>query len=288
MFGYTVGKHMLFAMGPVANPSTVETVALFANNRSNDLASAGFLASNDGPCKAGAANVVKRTAGSTPVVVTPALHTDVRLEAVHTARVRPRSRRMGAGDGYRQSVQRQRAARIDVGRVPPRSVRVVAERRAPPERFADAPTDSRHGCTARGRSTPPRDKAAGSVGRYSPCRASTSDRPHVPARTSRFATTGRATTLADRSRPDEALPGLDPDRNARTHARGRDSVSGPEANSTPPYRRRKRWCAASRSRPFPYSEITALSAQCMAAVRRHMPRGDGGRDTPTTERSSRR
>jgi predicted Ser/Thr protein kinase len=73
VFGYTVGKHLFFAMGPVANPSTVETVALFANNRSNDLASAGFLASNDGPCKAGPANVVQRTAGSTRVVVAPAL-----------------------------------------------------------------------------------------------------------------------------------------------------------------------------------------------------------------------
>jgi serine/threonine protein kinase len=71
--GYIVGKHLSFTMGPIANPSTVETVALFANNRSNDLASAGFLASNDGPCKAGPANVVKRSTGSTPVVVAPAL-----------------------------------------------------------------------------------------------------------------------------------------------------------------------------------------------------------------------
>ena len=73
VFGWTVGKHMLFSMGPVANPNVVETVGMYANNRSNDLASAGFLASNDGPCKAGAPNVVKRTAGSTPVVVAPSL-----------------------------------------------------------------------------------------------------------------------------------------------------------------------------------------------------------------------
>ncbi len=73
VFGYIVGKHILFTMGPQANPNTVETVALYSNNRSNELGSAGFLASNDGPCKAGVANVVERTGGSTPAVVTPAL-----------------------------------------------------------------------------------------------------------------------------------------------------------------------------------------------------------------------
>ena len=73
VFAYTVGKHLLFTAGPVSNPTRVETVALFSNNRSNNLASAGFLASNDGPCKAGTANVVKRSAGSTPVVVATAL-----------------------------------------------------------------------------------------------------------------------------------------------------------------------------------------------------------------------
>ncbi len=73
VFGYIVGKHMLFTMGPNANSNTVQTVALYANDHSNTLASAGFLASNDGPCKAGTANVVKRSATSTPVVAAPAL-----------------------------------------------------------------------------------------------------------------------------------------------------------------------------------------------------------------------
>jgi tRNA A-37 threonylcarbamoyl transferase component Bud32 len=73
VFGYIVGKHMLFTMGPNANADTVQTVALYANDHSNTLASAGFLASNDGPCKAGTANVVRRSAASTPVVAAPVL-----------------------------------------------------------------------------------------------------------------------------------------------------------------------------------------------------------------------
>ena len=73
VYGYVVGKHMLFTMGPNANPDTVQTVALYANDHSNTVASAGFLASNDGPCTAGTANVVKRSAASTPVVAAPVL-----------------------------------------------------------------------------------------------------------------------------------------------------------------------------------------------------------------------
>jgi tRNA A-37 threonylcarbamoyl transferase component Bud32 len=73
VFGYIVGKHMLFIMGPNASPNTVETVALYANDRSNSLASAGFLASGDGPCKTGTPNAVTRPVGSNPVVATPAL-----------------------------------------------------------------------------------------------------------------------------------------------------------------------------------------------------------------------
>jgi hypothetical protein len=73
VFGYIVGKHMLFVMGSHANSKTVETVALYANDHSNTLASAGFLASGDGPCKAGTANAVQRPAGSTPVIAAPVL-----------------------------------------------------------------------------------------------------------------------------------------------------------------------------------------------------------------------
>ena len=50
---YTVGKHLLFAMGPGTTPKQVETVALF----SNALSSAGFNALNDGPCAVGTAAV---------------------------------------------------------------------------------------------------------------------------------------------------------------------------------------------------------------------------------------
>ena len=73
VFAYTVGKHMVFTVGPTSNPTRVDTVALFSNNRANNLASAGFLASNDGPCTVGTANVVTRSAGSAPVVAAPVL-----------------------------------------------------------------------------------------------------------------------------------------------------------------------------------------------------------------------
>jgi hypothetical protein len=68
VFGYTVGKHMLFIMGPVPAPTTVEAVAIY----SNDLASAGYVAG--GPCVPGTANVVAPFAtAAAPVAVAPAL-----------------------------------------------------------------------------------------------------------------------------------------------------------------------------------------------------------------------
>src|SRR4029077_1731475 len=45
VFGWTVGKHLFFAMGPFPNPVRVNTVAVY----SNDLASVGYIASNEGP-----------------------------------------------------------------------------------------------------------------------------------------------------------------------------------------------------------------------------------------------
>jgi len=50
VYGWTVGKHLFFAMEFVAKgmPNQVRSVAIY----SNDLASAGYNASNDGPCGA--------------------------------------------------------------------------------------------------------------------------------------------------------------------------------------------------------------------------------------------
>ena len=56
--GYTVGKHLFFALGPGTTPKIVEAVALFSNPSSE----AGYNALNDGPCAAGTA----------PIVVAPA------------------------------------------------------------------------------------------------------------------------------------------------------------------------------------------------------------------------
>ncbi|MEP6813264.1 MAG: serine/threonine-protein kinase [Actinomycetota bacterium] len=69
VFAYTVGRHMLFTMGPASNPTRVETVALY----SNALAPAGYNASNDAPCVAGKANVAAPSVKSAPIAAAPTL-----------------------------------------------------------------------------------------------------------------------------------------------------------------------------------------------------------------------
>jgi hypothetical protein len=60
--GWTVGKHLFFAMGPrVPDVGTVETIGV----HSDELDRIGFDASNDGPCRPGPANVVARPAAPT-------------------------------------------------------------------------------------------------------------------------------------------------------------------------------------------------------------------------------
>jgi serine/threonine protein kinase len=65
--GYTLGRRMMFIVGPLPIPNTVEAVALF----SNDLASAGYVAG--GPCVPGTANVVTRSVAVAPAAAAPAL-----------------------------------------------------------------------------------------------------------------------------------------------------------------------------------------------------------------------
>jgi serine/threonine-protein kinase len=71
VYGWTLGKHMLFIMGPVpasaARPTTVETVAIF----DNDLSTAGYVAPSE--CVPGTANVVARPAVAPHAVTGPAL-----------------------------------------------------------------------------------------------------------------------------------------------------------------------------------------------------------------------
>ena len=188
VFGYIVGKHLLFTMGPNANPNTVETVALYSNDHSNNLASAGFLRQQrravqgrDGERREALGHIDsgRRRAGA---------HSRRSPRSASRRAVGTYAGRMDARVGHGAasfSLKAPRGSTTD--RVPPRSVRVVAGRRAALERLADARTASRRGCTARPRSTPPRARAAGSVARCSPFRASTSDRrltpppvPHVP------------------------------------------------------------------------------------------------------------
>src|SRR5207248_1726176 len=67
--GWTVGKHLVFTMGPAPGGTTVEAVAIF----SNDLASAGFIASNEGLCSAAAdSSPVHRPAATAPAPVATA------------------------------------------------------------------------------------------------------------------------------------------------------------------------------------------------------------------------
>ena len=69
--GYTVGRHLFFAMGPETTPKVVEAVALY----SNPLAWASFNALNEAPCAPGAETVaVSRPAVTGPIAAaTPAL-----------------------------------------------------------------------------------------------------------------------------------------------------------------------------------------------------------------------
>src|SRR5262249_19594303 len=46
VFGWIVGKHLFFAMGPLERPTVVQSVAIYAN----ELSDAGYIASNEGPC----------------------------------------------------------------------------------------------------------------------------------------------------------------------------------------------------------------------------------------------
>jgi hypothetical protein len=71
VFGWIVGKHLFFAMGPLENPTVVQTVALY----SNKLAEAGFIASNDGPCSAAADDSPVRRPATVPKAATPVLST---------------------------------------------------------------------------------------------------------------------------------------------------------------------------------------------------------------------
>jgi hypothetical protein len=75
VFGYTVGKHLFFAMGPGLTPKIVEAVALY----SNKLNEASFNALNEGPCAKGAQTLaVARPATKTPTAsATPALTQEV-------------------------------------------------------------------------------------------------------------------------------------------------------------------------------------------------------------------
>jgi serine/threonine-protein kinase len=72
VYGWMLGKHLLFIMGPVpaggsARPTTVETVALYEN----DLTSAGYVAPSE--CVPGTANVVARPAVKPRVAAGPTL-----------------------------------------------------------------------------------------------------------------------------------------------------------------------------------------------------------------------
>jgi serine/threonine-protein kinase len=71
VFGWTVGKHLFFAMGPFPNPVRVNTVAVY----SNDLASVGYIASNDGPCAPAALNSPITRPARIPEPVKPRLPT---------------------------------------------------------------------------------------------------------------------------------------------------------------------------------------------------------------------
>jgi hypothetical protein len=71
VYGWMLGKHLLFIMGPVpsasAKPTTVETVALYGN----DLTSAGYVAPSE--CVPGTANVVARPAFALRAAAGPTL-----------------------------------------------------------------------------------------------------------------------------------------------------------------------------------------------------------------------
>ena len=72
VYGWTLGKHLMFVMGPVpaqaeTPPTTVETVVLY----DNDLASAGYVAPSE--CVPGTANVVARPAAAPQAATAPVL-----------------------------------------------------------------------------------------------------------------------------------------------------------------------------------------------------------------------
>jgi hypothetical protein len=77
--GYSLGKHMYFALGPGTTPKVVESVALF----SNPIASAGFNASNDGPCAPGVDSiaVTRPRNASASTSAAPALRTTFTSDA---------------------------------------------------------------------------------------------------------------------------------------------------------------------------------------------------------------
>src|SRR5262249_38296802 len=68
--GYTVGKHLFFAIGPGLTPKVVEAVALY----SNKLSEGSYNAMNEGPCAAGAQSLAaSRPAATAPATPPPAL-----------------------------------------------------------------------------------------------------------------------------------------------------------------------------------------------------------------------
>jgi hypothetical protein len=68
--GYTVGKHLFFAIGPGLSPKVVEAVALY----SNKLSEGSYNAMNEGPCSTGAqAPAASRPAAAAPTIAAPAL-----------------------------------------------------------------------------------------------------------------------------------------------------------------------------------------------------------------------
>ena len=78
--GWIVGKHLFFAMGN--NLTTVQAVAIY----SNDLASASYLALNEGPCAAATVNTPVSRPTATPPARTPKL-THTLLSTSFTPRV---------------------------------------------------------------------------------------------------------------------------------------------------------------------------------------------------------
>jgi serine/threonine-protein kinase len=69
VYGWTVGKHLLFSMGPPPNTTLVQTVAIY----SNKLTSAGYISANEGPCTPAALNSPITRPARIPQAVEPVL-----------------------------------------------------------------------------------------------------------------------------------------------------------------------------------------------------------------------